>query len=134
MGFIINPYDPCVANKLVNGPQFTVTWYVDDQKVFHKDTQVVTAFISDLQKIYSNDGLTVKCGKIHSYLGMNFDYSTDGELNMSMITYASQILDDFPKMITSAHISPAVEHLFKIREESKRKLLPEEQAQYSPLW
>ena len=30
MGFEINPYDPCVANKMVNGSQMTVTWHVDE--------------------------------------------------------------------------------------------------------
>eukprot|EP00804_Cyclotella_cryptica_P026253 CCRYP_019832-RA/>CCRYP_019832-RA protein AED:0.47 eAED:0.47 QI:0/-1/0/1/-1/0/1/0/53 len=28
--FVVNPYDPCVANKNVNGKQLTVTWHVDD--------------------------------------------------------------------------------------------------------
>ena len=28
-GFVINPYDPCVANKIVDGKQFTVAWHVD---------------------------------------------------------------------------------------------------------
>ncbi len=32
-GFKINPYDPCIANKWVNGAQLTVTWHVDDLKV-----------------------------------------------------------------------------------------------------
>ncbi len=32
MGFTINPYDPCVATKEVNGSQMTVTWHVDDRK------------------------------------------------------------------------------------------------------
>ena len=26
MGFTINPYDPCVANKTVNGMQMTIRW------------------------------------------------------------------------------------------------------------
>ena len=26
MGFEVNPYDPCVANKMVNGKQMTVCW------------------------------------------------------------------------------------------------------------
>ena len=30
MGFVVNPYDPCVANKMINGSQMTVTWHVDD--------------------------------------------------------------------------------------------------------
>ena len=36
-GFIVNPYDPCVANKDVNGKQMTVLWHVDDLKVSHVD-------------------------------------------------------------------------------------------------
>ena len=26
-GFEINPYDPCVANKMINGEQMTVVWH-----------------------------------------------------------------------------------------------------------
>ena len=29
-GFEVNPYDPCVANKMVNSSQMTVTWHMDD--------------------------------------------------------------------------------------------------------
>ena len=43
MGFKINPYDPCVANKMVNGHQMTIFWHVDDLKVSHKDENSVTA-------------------------------------------------------------------------------------------
>jgi hypothetical protein len=31
-GFTMNEYDPCVANKMVNGTQMTVCWHVDDLK------------------------------------------------------------------------------------------------------
>ena len=34
--FEINPYDPCVANKMLNGIQMIVVWHVDDLKVSHK--------------------------------------------------------------------------------------------------
>ena len=34
--FPINPYDPCVANKMIDGEQMTIIWYVDDLKVSHK--------------------------------------------------------------------------------------------------
>ena len=33
MGFQLNPYDMCVDNKDINGKQYTITWYVDDNKV-----------------------------------------------------------------------------------------------------
>jgi hypothetical protein len=29
-GFQVNPYDPCVANKLINQAQMMVSWHVDD--------------------------------------------------------------------------------------------------------
>ena len=32
-GFVINPYDRCVANKVINGNQCTIAFYVDDNKV-----------------------------------------------------------------------------------------------------
>jgi Reverse transcriptase (RNA-dependent DNA polymerase) len=41
LGFKLNPYDPCVANKMINGKQCTICWYVDDLKISHVDPQVV---------------------------------------------------------------------------------------------
>ena len=42
IGFKLNPYDPCVANKIVHGKQLTIAWHVDDLKVSHKKYQVVS--------------------------------------------------------------------------------------------
>ena len=36
-GFEINPYDPCVINKMVNEKQQTIFWHVDDCKLSHRD-------------------------------------------------------------------------------------------------
>jgi len=71
-GFEINPYDPCVANKMVNGSQMTVTWHVDDLKVSHKDKFVVTKFLKYLGDLYGNR-ITVNRGKVHDCLGMDLD-------------------------------------------------------------
>ena len=30
LGFKLNPYDPCIANKLIKVKQFTIAWNVDD--------------------------------------------------------------------------------------------------------
>ena len=35
-GFIMNPYESCMAKKLVMGEAMTVPWGVDDLKVSHK--------------------------------------------------------------------------------------------------
>jgi hypothetical protein len=50
-GFKLNPYDPCVANKMVNGKQFTMTWHVDDLKLSHVDAKEVDKTIKWLKSI-----------------------------------------------------------------------------------
>ena len=35
IGFVINPYDPCIANLIVDRKQHTITWHVDDLKSSH---------------------------------------------------------------------------------------------------
>ena len=54
MGFEVNPYAPCIANKNVNGSQMTVTWHVDDLKISHKDEKEVSKFIIWLSRIYGD--------------------------------------------------------------------------------
>jgi hypothetical protein len=39
--FKINPYDPCVASKMTNGKQLTVSWPVDDLKASHMDLKII---------------------------------------------------------------------------------------------
>ena len=43
--FKMNPYDPCVANILVNGLQQYILFHVDNCKLGHKDTMVNDSFI-----------------------------------------------------------------------------------------
>ena len=50
----MNPYDPCVANKIINDSQMTVTWHVDDLKISHKDIREVTKFIKHFGAIYGD--------------------------------------------------------------------------------
>ena len=45
LGFQINPYNACVANKTINGHQCTLGWHVDDIKASHKDPKVVDLII-----------------------------------------------------------------------------------------
>ena len=35
-GFEVNPYDPCVANKIINGTQMTICCHVDDLRCLTK--------------------------------------------------------------------------------------------------
>ena len=98
------------GEKEVNGSQITVTWHVDNLKVSHKDPAEVTKFLLVMAKI-CGPGNTVTRGKVHTYLGMDFDYSTPQTVKVSMVKYAKQVLDDFSEAITSTSSSPAADHL-----------------------
>ena len=46
----MNPYDPCVAYRLVNGLQKSILFHVDDLKLSHKDPKVNDIFIRILRE------------------------------------------------------------------------------------
>ena len=46
--FILNIYDLCVANKMVNESQCIMYWYVHDTKISHAKSKVVTSVIESL--------------------------------------------------------------------------------------
>jgi hypothetical protein len=71
IGFEVNPYDICVANRKVNGKQQTVKWHVDDLKSSHVDSRVNDNFAEWCEKTYGSDDLghvKVARGKIHEGL------------------------------------------------------------------
>ena len=120
MGFIINPYEPCVANKEINGKQCTIVWYVDDLKVSHVEEGVVKDVMSKISKRYK--GLEAKISDEHTYLGMNIKYHKDGTVSIGMEEYVDEVLDTFgtESAITSATTTPARGNLFTVDEKSER--------------
>ena len=71
MGFEVNPYDPCVANKMVNSSQLMVRWQVDDLMISHSSNKAILQYLC--AHIYG-DNLAENTGRIHDYLGMVFDF------------------------------------------------------------
>eukprot|EP00956_Cyclotella_meneghiniana_P042119 scaffold248363_cov77-Cyclotella_meneghiniana.AAC.2 len=127
-GFTVNPYDPCVANRIADdGNQQTVIWHVNDLKVSHVDAFENTKFIHYLRKIYGPK-MTVTRGKQHRYLGMDFDYSTPKVCRILMAKYIEGILEDFPELINKSAKTPHTENLFKVRDASETKHLDEDMA------
>ena len=124
MNFELNPYDACVANKLIDGKQCTVVWHVDDLKISHVSGEVVNEVIAQLESNYGKMSMTI--GKRHKYVGMNLIYNPDGSVTIDMIDYVKDALAEFPETIdTDAH-TPAAANLFEVRENIAR--LPEDQA------
>ena len=93
VGFKINPYDPCVANKIIDGQQMTICYHVDDCKLIHRRIKVNDWMIKWLRQEYeiiSKDGLgkvTVGRGKVHKYLGITLDYTVRGQFQITIIDF-----------------------------------------------
>ena len=93
IGFIINPYTPCVANMVVTGAQWTVCWHVDDLKVPHVDEAIDIALSPKLAYLYTGRVRTHR-GKVLDYLRMNLDYgSLLGALIVLMAKYLTKVLE-----------------------------------------
>ena len=118
IGFVVNPYDPCVANRVVNDQQHTLTWHVDDVKSSHKDSKVNDQFLEWLEMKYASDGIgKVKAtrGSRHDYLGMHLDYSIKGAVQVDMADYVKNMVEDFPEKLNAENATyPWNESLFKV--------------------
>ncbi len=127
--FVINPYDPCVANKMINGKQMTICWHVDDLKASHVYKKVMDRMIKYLRQEYESifeDGsgaMVVSRGKIHKYLGMTLDFTVSGQVKLSMFDYIEEVLTAFAKAEpkgAGTKSSAAPDNLFTVNEDCEK--------------
>ena len=122
-GFKANPYDRCTYNKMVNGSQATVIFWVDDVKISHSEERVVADIIAELNSEFGKVAeLTGKIARVHEYLGMTIDYSDTGVVKFSMIDYLKDIVDNIPEHLKSSRsaATPAADHLFDTNADCKK--------------
>ena len=128
-GFTINPYDPCVANKVVNNNKLTVVWHVDDLKISHVEPGVIDELVKWVRSNYEDSDIgkvKVSRGRTHSYLGMTLNFETTGEVKIDMKDYVKSMIEDFPEKTTVIATTPGAQHLFQVHDNVK--LLDEERA------
>jgi hypothetical protein len=111
LGFIPNPYDPCIFNKTTNNIQTTIVLYVDDLMITSTDASLIEEILNDLVIKYKT--LSITKGKVHSYLGMLFDFTTAGELNISMDGFMQDVLREYE--VSGNAKTPATDMLFNIQ-------------------
>jgi hypothetical protein len=110
LGFVANPQDQCVFNLQRNGHQVTICLYVDDLLITSVDEADIEWVVSELRARYET--VTLNSGQVHSYLGQTFDFSTDGEVHVSMDGYVRDILDYCE--VTGFSATPATVDLYEI--------------------
>jgi hypothetical protein len=97
-GYKINPYDGCVANKVVKRKQVTNCFHIDDCKIFHESSAVIDDTIAWLRVKYKSifeDGsgqMKVHKSKTHKYLDVSLDFSHKGQYRVTMHDYIDGIL------------------------------------------
>ena len=117
MGFKLNPYDKCVANKIINGKQCTICFYVDDNKVSHVDKKVVDDIIAEVTKHFGD--LTVSRGNKHTFLGIHFEIE-NGLFKLNMKDQILEAIDTFRDDVSLNVTSPATKNLREVDETSQQ--------------
>jgi len=115
MGFVLNEYDVCVANKMINGHQLTIYWYVDDLKISHIDAKEVTKFVSLIEDKFGK--MNVSRGLSHTYLGIGFTIK-DKKVEIIMTTYLQECIDAYGEAINTNAATPANRDLFVLNPDS----------------
>ena len=82
MEFFINHYDRCVANKVINGKQCTIVWYVDVNNLSHVDPNAVTEILENTKKNFGE--LVISRGDEHECLGMKIKLRKEKLVELSM--------------------------------------------------
>ena len=118
MGFKLNPYDLCVANKMIDGSQCTITFYVDDNKISHKRPEVVQKVISELEQHFGK--LTVQSDVKHfDFLGMDVHIKENKKIEISMKKQILEAIEWFGENITHKPATPANKRLFNVNDDSE---------------
>ena len=117
-GYELNPYNKCVANKMVNNNQCTIGWYVDDNIVGHKEENVIDDLIQKIDLKFP--GLVVQKGPKLDYLGMELSFRDDGKLNIGTVDFLKTMVKEFEEdtgvELNRSYVTPAASWLFKVKE------------------
>ena len=113
LGFVLNPYDLCVANADIDSSQCTIVWYVDNNKISHQNPQVVSNIITKIEAFFGK--MTVTRGLEHDFLGMHivFDHPS-GTATITMASYLHEAINESGMDIRRKVATPATSSLFVI--------------------
>ena len=117
VGFKLNPYNMCVANKMKNRSQCTVVWFVDDNENFQVYHNVNTTIVNMIKK---------KCGKLvrttckkHTFLSMVIGIIGNWKVQITTPQHIEEVIDYFKEEVNTNLINPAQSIIFSVHNKSK---------------
>ena len=116
MGFKLNPYNKCVANKIIDGKQCTIAWWVDENCLTHLSTKVPQRIIERIERKFGK--MTVTRGDKLTFLGMKLRYPGDGLVQINMREYIMEAFRVFNRPLTRSAATPAMKGLFAVDDQS----------------
>ena len=117
LGFELNPYDLCVANAHIKGAQCTIVWYVDDNKISHVDSSVVSDVIQRIEERFGK--MTVTRGDEHEFLGMRIVLNkAQKTAQITMISYLQEAIAESGMDISRRAATPGTHTLFEIGDDA----------------
>ena len=119
-GFEPNPYDRCVANKIVNSKQFTLVCYVDDKKLSRMEAKSVVDLISDLKSNFG--GLVVTRANKHTFFGMNINITEEKKVEIDTKEQLLEAIEAFWENIDEKVTTPSSSHLFIFNEKQVKNM------------
>ena len=111
--YVLNNYDACIANKVVNGKQLTIQFYVDDLKISHVDPKVVDKALSSLEERFGK--LEASRGCNHEFLGMSIVFNKEERaVSINMKSYIEKAVREFGEDLSKIKpvVSAAASYLF----------------------
>jgi len=115
-GFVANEYDACVFNKFgEDGVQVTIAVHVDDLFVTSESKANLDRLESYMLSRYAE--VKTKRGEVIDYLGMTFDFTTKGQVAVTMDNCINDILENCGEV--PSRVTPAAETLFDVRDAPK---------------
>ena len=112
MGIELYPYDCCVANRMINGSQCTVGWYVDDNKVSHINGDVNTMIVDAIEKKFGKLARTT--GNKHTFLGMDVEMISKGKIAVSTPQHVDEATKGLGEEVKGTAVNPAKSKLFYV--------------------
>ena len=109
MGYVRNPIDPCVLNKMCDGVQCTLLIHVDDILALCVNQVVLDDLHKALLGVFEE--VSYKTGNKLSYLGMVLEFE-DCRTTVTMGGYVDVMLGDFGEV--KEYTSPALGDVFEI--------------------
>ena len=127
MGFEINPYDKCTVNKMINVSQCTSDWYVEKNKISHKEAKVVENMFTIPKEKFGE--LTITKGNSRDVLGMNLRITKEKRVDIATRKQIKEAIEMFGEEIKGKLSTPAAKHLLWVYDtkpllDQKRKYTP----------